>query len=178
MQTTVDTRWMIRRDLPEVLDIEAQCFECPWMEEDFLCCLRQRNCTGIVALLQDRVTGFMMYEFIKHQIHVLNFAVAPWARRQGIGKQMVSKLIYKLSPQRRHEIILEVRESNLPAQLFFRSQHLAARAVLHGYYEDTDEDAYQMSYELPGYQEMLVAHQPKNRISDFWDILHRQQGVA
>jgi ribosomal-protein-alanine N-acetyltransferase len=42
----VQIRWMIRRDMPEVLEIERQSFEFSWTEEDFLCCLRQRNCIG------------------------------------------------------------------------------------------------------------------------------------
>ena len=39
-------RWMIRRDMPEVLAIEAASFEFPWLEDDFIRCLRQRNCIG------------------------------------------------------------------------------------------------------------------------------------
>ena len=48
-QCDVQIRWMIRRDMPEVLDIERLSFEFAWTEEDFLCCLRQRNCIGMVA---------------------------------------------------------------------------------------------------------------------------------
>ncbi len=166
-QLEVQIRWMIRRDMPEVLNIENQCFEFAWTEEDFLSCLRQRNCIGMVAERQEQIVGFMIYELLKHQLHVLNFAVAPWARRQGIGAQMVDKLAHKLSQQRRHEIILEVRESNLAAQLFFRSQNLTASAVLRGYYEDTAEDAYQMKYRLMRTDEMLLPFAPKNRISEF-----------
>jgi len=44
----VHIRWMIRRDMPEVLDIESGSFEFPWSEEDFIRCLRQRNCIGMV----------------------------------------------------------------------------------------------------------------------------------
>lgn len=163
----VQIRWMIRRDMPEVLDIEGQCFEFAWTEEDFLCCLRQRNCIGMVAERQERIIGFMIYELLKHQLHVLNFAVAPWARRQSIGTQMVDKLVHKLSQQRRHEIVLEVRESNLPAQLFFRSQTFLAANVLRGYYEDTTEDAYQMRYRLAGNEGLLLPFSSKNRISEF-----------
>ena len=42
-------RWLIRRDMPEVLGIENDSFEYAWKEEDFLCCLRQRNCIGLVS---------------------------------------------------------------------------------------------------------------------------------
>ena len=45
-QTRVHIRWMIRRDMPEVLAIEHASFEYPWCEEEFLRVLRQRNCIG------------------------------------------------------------------------------------------------------------------------------------
>ena len=39
-------RWLIRRDMPEVMEIENRSFEFPWVEDEFLACLRQRNCIG------------------------------------------------------------------------------------------------------------------------------------
>src|SRR5262245_7812977 len=89
----VHIRWMIRRDMPEVLAIETGSFEFPWCENDFLRCLRQRNCIGMVAEHEDRLAGFMIYELHKSRLHVLNFAVASSARRLGVGSQMIEKLI-------------------------------------------------------------------------------------
>ena len=145
-EVRVHIRWMIRRDMPEVLAIESQSFEFPWLEEDFIRCLRQRNCIGMVAEHDDRVVGFMIYELHKTRIHVLNFAVAPEYRRRGVGSQMIAKLIGKLSTQRRSRIVLEVRETNLAAQLFFRENGFRAVSVLRSYYDDTPEDAYLMQY--------------------------------
>ena len=48
----------------------------------------------------------------------------------GVGGQMVSKLISKLSSHRRTSITLEVRETNLAAQLFFKQNGFRATAVL------------------------------------------------
>jgi [ribosomal protein S18]-alanine N-acetyltransferase len=142
----VHIRWMIRRDMPEVLDIERESFEFPWFEEDFIRCLRQRNCIGMVAEFDERVVGFMIYELHKSRLHILNFAVADEFRQRGVGRQMVDKLVGKLSSQRRTRISLEVRETNLPAQLFFKSVGFRATTVLRAYYEDSPEDAYVMQY--------------------------------
>jgi ribosomal-protein-alanine N-acetyltransferase len=139
---------MIRRDMPEVLQTEQDSFEYSWTEEDFLRCLRQRNCIGMVAEQGERVVGFMIYELHKQKLHILNFAVHPHYRRGGVGQQMVSKLISKLSSHRRTRITLEVRETNLPAQLFFRSQDFKAVRVLRHFYEDSGEDAFLMQYRL------------------------------
>lgn len=142
----VQIRWMVRRDMPEVLRIERGNFEFPWSDDDFVRCLRQRNCIGMVAEHENRVVGFMIYELHKTRIHVLNFAVATDCQRNGVGRQMIARLVAKLSSQRRSRIVLEVRETNLPAQLFFRECGFRAVAVLKEFYEDTPEDAYLMQY--------------------------------
>ena len=85
-QVRVHIRWMIRRDMPEVLAIEHAGFEFPWCEEEFLRVLRQRNCIGMVAELGERVVGFMIYELHKSKLNILDFAVHPEFRRQGGGR--------------------------------------------------------------------------------------------
>ena len=142
----VHIRWMIRRDMPEVLQIEQESFDYAWTEEDFLRCLRQRNCIGMVAELGEKVVGFMIYELHKTKLHILNFAVHPNFRRQQIGIQMVQKLVSKLSSHRRTSITLEVRETNLPSQIFFRDAGFRAVRVIREFYDDTGEDAYLMEY--------------------------------
>ena len=128
--------------------IEKACFEHPWTEEDFLRCLKQRNCIGMVAELGDSIAGFMIYELHKNRLHIIDFAVIPGCQRQGIGRQMVNKLLGKLSSHRRTKITLEIRESNLAAQLFFRKQGFKATRVLRSYFEDSGEDAYYLQYTL------------------------------
>ena len=145
-QVGVHIRWMIRRDMTEVLSIENAGFEYPWSEEDFIRCLRQRNCIGMVAEQDDEIVGFMIYELHKNRLHVVNFAVDPACQRRGVGAQMVEKLVSKRSSQRRNRIMLEVRETNLQAQLFFREMGFRAVAVLRDFYEDSPEDAYLMQY--------------------------------
>ena len=54
-EINVHIRWMIRRDMPEVLGIENSSFEFSWSEDDFIRCLRQRNCIGMVAEYDERL---------------------------------------------------------------------------------------------------------------------------
>jgi ribosomal-protein-alanine N-acetyltransferase len=142
----VHIRWMIRRDLPEVVRTELASFQYAWSEEDFLRCLQQRHCIGMVAERGESIVGFMIYELRKNGLHLLNFAVHPSARRSGVGTQMIQRLIQKMEAHRRRSITLLLRESNLPAQLFFRTMGFQAVRLLRRYYPDTGEDAYQMEY--------------------------------
>lgn len=142
----IHIRWMIRRDMAEVEAIERASFEFPWSEDDFIRCLRQRNCIGMVAEHSERIVGFMLYELHRNRLHVLNFAVHADFRRRQVGTQLVRKLVSKLSPLRRSRIMLEVRETNLNAQLFFRDCGFRAISLLRDFYEDTTEDAYLFQY--------------------------------
>lgn len=139
-------RWLIRRDMPEVLEIERQSFEFAWSDEDFLDALRQRNCIGMVAERGDKIVGFMIYELLKTQLHVLNFAVAPKSRRSRVGTEMLDNLKAKLHQQRRTEIRCEVRETNLAAQRFLRESGFMATNIIRGHYEETSDDAYVFRY--------------------------------
>jgi ribosomal-protein-alanine N-acetyltransferase len=144
----VHVRWLIRRDMPEVLDIESTSFEFPWSQEDFIACLQQRNCIGMVAELDGEVVGYIIYEMGRSEFHVLNLAVRPDVRRRGVGQQLIQKIVGKLRSGQRTEVRLEVRETNLAAQLFFRRLGFQAVTVLKDFYEDTVEDAYSMLYQL------------------------------
>ena len=147
-EVTTQVRWLIRRDMHDVLIIERASFPDPWTEEDFLHCLRQRYCIGMVAERDGLIVGYMIYTLHDKRLELLNLAVLPDCRRQGVGRAMVDKLIDKLNQQRRRRISLKVIESNLPGQLFFRAMGFRARKVVHGWYDTTDEDAYLMDYRI------------------------------
>jgi ribosomal-protein-alanine N-acetyltransferase len=141
-------RWMIARDLAEVLGIELRAFQFPWSEDEFVRCLRQRNCIGMIA--EERpsecVAGYVIYELHKDRLHVLNVAVAESQRRLGVGRALLERLIGKLTPNRYSRIVLEVRETNLAGQLFFKKLGFRAVSVKKGFYEETDEDAIVFQY--------------------------------
>lgn len=162
-------RWLIRRDMDEVLEIENRSFQFPWSEADFLTALRQRNVIGTVyESSQGHVHGFMIYELHKHHLRVLNLAVAPEVRRTGVGATMVRRLTEKLSQQRRWFLETELRETNLPGQLFLSRSGWRAVKVLKKHYDETNEDAILFRYTLP-VDEMPAMVDGSNRISQYDD---------
>lgn len=165
---SVHERWMIKRDMPEVMNIEDESFEYPWNIDDFAEYLRPDNCTGMVAVDnadENKVLGFMIYKWeYKNRIHLLNFAVSPEYWKKDIGTQMINELKRKLSLQRRNKLCLEVSERNLRAQLFFRSQGFRALSVFRGYYADTTEDAYLMECRYESFQEKPAVYSTSKSI--------------
>lgn len=165
--TSIEIRWMIRRDMSEVLSIENTVFENPWSEEEFVMHLRQRNAIGLVAFSESSVVGFVIYELHKSYLQVRNFAVSFSAQGQGVGKALITKLTGKLSEQRRTRIITYVRESNLPAHKFFRAVGFRATRVIRDYFGDTGEDAYQFDYRLAWPSATPPMAHPHNRIAGY-----------
>jgi len=129
-QLRVHIRWMIRRDMPEVLQTEQQSFGFAWTEEDFLRCLRQRNCIGMVAEHDHRIIGFMIYELHKSKLRVLNFATIPDMRRQGVGAQMIRHAEAWLCALGVRKVQLLIRESNIGAAGFYDRQGYERSSVI------------------------------------------------
>lgn len=144
----VHLRWMLPRDIAEVSVIERSCFEFSWTEEEFAKCLKQRNCVGMVAEKGGDIIGFMIYELTRNRINLLNIGIHPGVRNRSVGRQLVEKLIGKLTGERRNRISCEIREKNLAAQLFFKSLGFRAVSILRNFYEETREDAYVMQYRV------------------------------
>lgn len=150
---TLHIRWSIRRDLPEILAIERASFGNPWTEQEFRDTLMQRHTIAMAAEYGDTLVGYMVYRMNDGFYTLLNLAVHPSHRRSGIGSALVRKLVSKLpghSPSGpRNRITLEVSESNLTGQLFYRSLGFRAVEVLRDYYTESEEDGYVMEYRLP-----------------------------
>lgn len=143
----VNVRWMTRRDLQEVLEIEGFCFSAPWDEDEFLERIRRQNSVGMVAETGGCVVGFMIYELRDRGMFLSTLAVHPAQRRQGVGSQMIERMRQKLSDQSRTNISVKIRETNLDALIFFRRLGFKATRVLRAHFHDTGEDAYLMQYD-------------------------------
>lgn len=141
LRNDVQIRWMVRRDLPEVMEIEQLSFEFPWTRDELLDALRTRYCIGMVAETKEQVVGFMVYNLLSQNIHVLNLAVHPAFRRRGVGRAMEAKLYTKIAQQKRERMIADVRDCNEIGQQFFYACGWQVWKVLREHYRN-NEDAY------------------------------------
>lgn len=139
-------RVMIRRDFPEILEIENLCFPHPWEKEHFIDALRQRNIIGSVCETPkvkgrgEDVIGHMIYEPNKTNIFIHSLAVHPSCWRRGVGRLMVSKLISKLSFDRRTELVTFTSSENYPAHMFLKA--MGFRCV------ETIDEEYEFKFDL------------------------------
>jgi ribosomal-protein-alanine N-acetyltransferase len=149
-------RWLTRADMPEVMRIEQASFDDPWSKKEFDEILRDRDIVAQAAASRrfGNVLGYSVYRLAKRQFEIINLAIAPEDRRYDVATQLVANLTGRLDRDRRHRVIANVRETNLGAQLFFRSCGFRAVEVLRNHF-DNGESAYRFEYLLPDLLESL-----------------------
>jgi ribosomal-protein-alanine N-acetyltransferase len=151
-QILVYIRWIMRYDVPEVLEIEKSSSSQPWDEEELIRRLRDRGTIGMVAEYGSKVVGFMVYELHKHRLQLIKLVVHPSWSQRGVGSQMVEKMISKLNAtdengrRRRRKLTIQVSEWNTPAHLFLRSQGFRATKVVADSLNEEPGTSYQFEY--------------------------------
>ena len=129
-------------DLDGVMEIEEGSFPTPWSRgmfvEDFP---RDFSDTLVAAGSEDEVLGYSVCWNIARESHLLNIAVHPSRRGEGIGRALLSECIRRAALAGSSLIFLEVRAANEVAQRLYRSMGFTFRGVRKGYYTDTGEDA-------------------------------------
>jgi ribosomal-protein-alanine N-acetyltransferase len=149
MQTKVIVRVMTPRDLIDVFFIERTSFVYPWPEDKFRRILRDRAVVGLSAEFGGRVIGFVVYRLHSDCVEILDLAVDSSWRREGVGTQIIAKIVERLLLGVRVRLVLRVRESNLDGQRFLRSVGFVAIKVEREHYQaDTGEDGYLFQYTL------------------------------
>jgi [ribosomal protein S18]-alanine N-acetyltransferase len=144
---TIYLRFITRRDVGAVLAIERDCFgELAWSQDYLTETLRDKAVIGLVCEVGAVVAGYVIYQLRSQEILILNLGVCLNYRFHGLGRRIIETVISKLSFQRISTVRCFIRESNLDAQLFFRSLGFEAVNILKRPFHGLDDDAYEFRY--------------------------------
>ena len=134
--------------LEQILEIENVSFPSPWSLNSFLQEVKNPISHLSALIASQRLSGYICFWLFASEIQVLNIAVHPERRSQGLGKTLLSKMIEEGIAKGMQTIWLEVRESNRAAKSLY--EKLGFKAINHRrkYYRDTDEDALIMALRL------------------------------
>ena len=142
----MQVRRLVYSDLPAVLSIERRAFETPWSLAMFV--LELSKPSGICLALTDggRLSGYLVCSRYADVWHLMNIAVVPERRRQGIARRLLERLFDEAGPDARYT--LEVRTSNHGAIAMYEQLGFRRAGHRRRYYHDNGEDALIMWLEV------------------------------
>lgn len=139
--TEILTREMQPSDITEIMEIERMSFATPWSELAFLNEMYGLHSITKVAVLKNKVTGYICVKQISDEGHILNLAVHPDFRRHGIATALVEEGLDELREKDCKYLYLEVRVSSLGARKFYERIGFKVVGARRKYYTSPDEDA-------------------------------------
>ncbi|HEY7932214.1 MAG TPA: ribosomal protein S18-alanine N-acetyltransferase [Solirubrobacteraceae bacterium] len=137
---TIEIRWLTYQDLPDVIAVERRAFPTPWSLAMFVLELSKPAGICLAALQDGSLVGYLVCSRYETVWHVMNIAVAPEYRRQGVASALLAQL-YERTGDDRARFTLEVRCSNSVAIKLYEREGFRAAGMRRRYYQDNGEDA-------------------------------------
>ena len=145
-------------DLPALVALEARCHSHPWSEKGLLEALRPEEGQRALLVLRapwtesdvDRgIRAYCAFQVVAGEAHIHNLAVAPEARRRGLARLLLARVL-EIAARRGARIVhLEVRSGNAAARALYGGMGFREAGSRRAYYAAPVEDAVLLSREDP-----------------------------
>ena len=141
----IDIRKMHGGDVPAVIAVERQSFSLPWTREMFEDELKEITSWREVAQTErGEVAGFLIGRVYPDAWHLMDVAVAPWARRRCVAERLLRGFV-RAADDAGRPVFLEVRPGNAEALALYKKWGFSTVGSRKHYYSDTGEDALVMT---------------------------------
>ena len=127
--------------MQQVAALEKVCFSEPWSERSIAHELTNPLSYWLVAVEGDRLAGYVGSQSVLDEADMMNIAVEPAYRRQGIAEGLVERLVSHLALTQVRCLTLEVRASNEPAKALYEKLGFIQVGRRPNYYRNPKEDA-------------------------------------
>ena len=127
--------------IPAIAEMEKLCFSDPWSVNSITAELNNALSLWIVAMDGTKLVGYVGSQSVLGWSDMMNLAVLPEYRRQGVGEALVTNLIEKLQEKKNTCLTLEVRASNAPAISLYQKMGFVQVGRRPNYYHNPKEDA-------------------------------------
>ena len=126
--------------------LEEACFSAPWSEKAICETMSGSDSVFLVAEDNGEIIGYIGSYCCHPEGYITNVAVAPSARRRGVGRALIERLIEKGRERSLSFWTLEVRESNTPAISLYSSLGFEVVGKRPRFYSNPEEAANLMTY--------------------------------
>lgn len=127
-------------DLAQVLEIENSCFEDAWSEKYFIDELNNNElCRLFVEKRNDEIVAYGSMWLMFENCDIVKIAVKKEYQRQGLGQQMLNRLINEAKKSGCEFVHLEVRTSNVPAINLYAKNGFETVRTRNHYYSNGDD---------------------------------------
>jgi len=141
MLKDIEIQEMTTEDVPWVAELEKECFSLPWSEKALLDSLSLSYSAFLVAKSGDKVAGYGGVYITQDEAEITNIAVRSEYRQCGIGRMIVEGIVEECAKRDVSTIILEVRQSNLPAISLYKKCGFEEIGTRKNFYEKPVENA-------------------------------------
>ena len=133
---------MTEKHVAQVAELEKICFgSAAWSENSIASELDNQLSLWIVAVEDDKVLGYVGSQTVLGETDMMNVAVHPDYRKQGIATGLIVGLIGALKLRESHCLTLEVRASNEAAKNLYKMLDFEEIGIRRNYYRNPKEDA-------------------------------------
>jgi ribosomal-protein-alanine N-acetyltransferase len=136
------------KDITELVELERLCFVTPWTQDEFGFSLAQEYFYVFGLKSDAHLVGYISFFLVGKEMEILNLAVHPERRRQGLGTKLLTAALNFFRRKQGEKIFLEVRPSNVPALTLYKRAGFRVKARRRNYYPDNGEDALVMVLKL------------------------------
>ena len=132
---------MAAEHVAQVAELEKVCFNDPWSEKSIASELENPLSLWLVAMDGETLAGYVGSQSVMGWADMMNIAVNPMYRRQGIASELVERLVAALQKKDVTCLTLEVRASNVSAQALYCELGFQQVGRRPNYYRNPKEDA-------------------------------------
>ncbi len=128
----------------ELVTLEQKAFSTPWGAEQYVAAFEQSSFLVFALRRCTEPATIVAYVALYHtldEMEILNIAVDPQIRRQGLGYHLLHKTVQTARELGVERMVLEVRITNTPARNLYEKLGFISVGVRKKYYADTGEDA-------------------------------------
>ena len=128
--------------LERIFEIEKTSFSKPWSYDSMIEAFESDTVSIYAAENEfNEKTAFIMALQIDYEAEILNIAVSPEHRHQGIASALMHHILAEFEKRSVESIYLEVRESNIPAIGLYIKSGFKQFGTRRNYYSDPKENA-------------------------------------